>query len=145
MKVILGILIALLVLIIGALAGVVSTAWLRIFGQPKKGEDGKRPGWVTPYYLVSILLLTALMAALAFRYSAVPFRMSGILSQPQAYFSGLLEWLKLWVWPGPVGILALCGPVPGRPYSLCPNGHNQPKFYCPARQRSMAVPTRDRE
>ena len=111
MKVILGILIALLVLIIAALAGVVSTAWLRIFGQPKKGEDGKRPGWVTPYYLVSILLLTALMSALAFRYSAVPFRMSGILSQPQEYFSGLLEWLKLWVWPGPVGILALCGQV----------------------------------
>lgn len=115
MTVILGILIALLmlllVLIIGVLAGVVSTAWLRIFGQPKKGEDGKRPGWVTPYYLVSILLLTAFMAALAFRYSAVPFRMSGILSQPQAYFSGLLEWLKLWVWPGPVGILALCGQV----------------------------------
>ena len=111
MKVILGILIALLVLIIASLAGVVSTAWLRIFGQPKKGEDGKRPGWVTPYYLVSILLLTALMSALAFRYSAVPFRMSGILSQPQEYFSGLLEWLKLWVWPGPVGILALCGQV----------------------------------
>ncbi len=111
MKVILGILIALLVLIIGALAGVVSTAWLRVFGQPKKGEDGKGPGWVTPYYLVSILLLTALMSALAFRYSAVPFRMSGILSQPQEYFSGLLEWLKLWVWPGPVGILALCGQV----------------------------------
>ena len=111
MTVILGILIALLVLIIASLAGVVSTAWLRVFGQPKKGEDGKRPGWVTPYYLVSILLLTAFMAALAFRYSAVPFRMSGILSQPQEYFSGLLEWLKLWVWPGPVGILALCGQV----------------------------------
>ena len=39
MTVILGILIALLVLIIGALAGVVSTAWLRVFDQPKRKHD----------------------------------------------------------------------------------------------------------
>ncbi len=37
------------------------------------------------------------------------------------------------------------GPVAGRPYCFCRIAPNRPWFCCPVRERSLAVPTRDRE
>lgn len=90
------------------LAGVVSTAWLRVFDQPKKKENGIYPPWVALYYLVVGLGLTIFIGAAMISGFNTRTNM-GILSNPMLYFHTLRDQWMILSEGGSVGILALCG------------------------------------
>lgn len=92
------------------LAGVVSTAWLRVFDQPKKKENGTYPPWVVLYYLVVGLALTILIGAVLITSFHTRTNM-GILSNPMLYFHTLRDQWMILSKGGSMGILVLGGQV----------------------------------
>ena len=92
------------------LAGVVSTAWLRVFDQPKKKENGTYPPWVVLYYLVVGLALTIFIGVVLI--SGFHTRTNiGILSNPMLYFHTLRDQWMILSEGGSVGIIVLGGQV----------------------------------
>ena len=91
------------------LAGVISTAWLRVFDQPKKKENGIYPPWVVLYYLVVGLELTIFIGAAMISGFHTRTNM-GILSNPMLYFYTLRDqWAMTMSGGGLVALLTLCG------------------------------------
>ena len=91
------------------LAGVISTAWLRVFDQPKKKENGTYPPWVVLYYLAVGLGLTIFIGAAMISGFHTRTNM-GILSNPMLYFYTLRDqWAMTMSGGGLVALLTLCG------------------------------------
>lgn len=91
------------------LAGVISTAWLRVFDQPKKKENGTYPPWVVLYYLVVGLGLTIFIGAAMTSGFHTRTNM-GILSNPMLYFYTLRDqWAMTMSGGGMFALLASCG------------------------------------
>ena len=90
------------------LAGVVSTAWLRVFDQPKKKENGTYPPWVVLYYLVVGLALTIFIGAVLITSFHTRTNI-GILSNPMLYFYTLRDQWMILSEGGSTGILVLGG------------------------------------
>ena len=91
------------------LAGVISTAWLRVFDQPKKKENGTYPPWVVLYYLAVGLGLTIFIGAAMTSGFHTRTNM-GILSNPMLYFYTLRDqWAMTMSGGGLVAFLDLCG------------------------------------
>ena len=91
------------------LAGVISTAWLRVFDQPKKKENGIYPPWVVLYYLAVGLGLTIFIGAAMTSGFHTRTNM-GILSNPMLYFYTLRDqWAMTMSGGGLVAFLDLCG------------------------------------
>ena len=91
------------------LAGVISTAWLRVFDQPKKKENGTYPPWVVLYYLAVGLGLTIFIGAAMISGFHTRTNM-GILSNPMLYFYTLRDqWAMTMSGGGLVAFLTSCG------------------------------------
>ncbi len=91
------------------LAGVISTAWLRVFDQPKRKADGNYPAWVVPYYfVVGVVLLFLLSASMFHIFYYTNLRM-GILSDPQFYFYSIRDRWSIMMEGGFIGLSAVGG------------------------------------
>ena len=91
------------------LAGVISTAWLRVFDQPKKKENGIYPPWVVLYYLVAVLALILPLSVFLITCTETNTNM-GILSNPMLYFYTLRDrWTMTGYGGGMFALLASCG------------------------------------
>ncbi|MBM6919496.1 hypothetical protein [Intestinimonas butyriciproducens] len=91
------------------LAGVISTAWLRVFDQPKKKENGIYPPWVVLYYLVAVLALILPLSVFLITCTETNTNM-GILSNPMLYLYSLPDrWTMTGYGGGMFALLASCG------------------------------------
>lgn len=91
------------------LAGVISTAWLRVFDQPKKKENGIYPPWVVLYYLVAVLALILPLSVFLITCTETNTNM-GILSNPMLYLYSLPDrWTMTGYGGGMFARLASCG------------------------------------
>ena len=91
------------------LVGVISTAWLRVFDQPKRKEDGRIPPWVTLYYLVAVLALILPLSVFLITCTETNTNM-GILSNTMLYLYSLRDrWTMMVDGGGMFALLAPCG------------------------------------
>ncbi len=91
------------------LVGVIATAWLRVFDQPKRKADGRIPPWVPLYYLVAVLALILPLSVFLITCTETNTNM-GILSNTMLYLYSLRDrWTMMVDGGGMFALLAPCG------------------------------------